>query len=78
VPPGTDDVKAAELRDPLLIALVMPAEPDVGTAPGHLGRHGDRAVAAGLRDDGGLGRVVFGVEHDTWQALGIEASREPF
>ncbi len=78
VPPGADDVQATQPGDPLVICFIVPTEADVGAAARHLGGHGDRAVAAGLRDDGCLGRVVLGVEHDTRQAFGLEPSRQPF
>ena len=78
VPPGADDVQAAERGDPLVICFIVPAEADVGAAARHLGGHGDRAVAAGLGDDRRLGRVVLGVEHDVRQAFGLEPSRQPF
>ena len=39
------------------------AEHDVGTAAGHVGGDGDRARAAGLRDDVRFALVLLGVEH---------------
>ena len=52
---GTDSRARQELR--------VAAEHDVGAAAGHVGRDRDRALAAGLRDDLGLARVLLGVEH---------------
>jgi hypothetical protein len=49
----------AELGDHLRVA----AEDDVRAATGHVGGDGDRALAAGLRDDVRLVLVVLGVEH---------------
>ena len=43
--------------------LGVAAEQDVGAAAGHVGGDGDRALAAGLRDDLGLAGVVLRVEH---------------
>ena len=54
-------VLLAEL--PLREHLGATAEHDVGAAAGHVGRHGDRAPAAGLGDDEGLVLVVLRVEH---------------
>ena len=38
------------------------AQHDVGSAPGHVGRHGDGALAPGHGHDGGLTGVLLGVE----------------
>ena len=42
--------------------LGVAAEHDVGAAAGHVGRHRDGALAAGLRDDRRLTLVLLGVE----------------
>src|SRR5260221_6994083 len=39
------------------------AEQNVRAATGHVGGYGDRAFAAGLRDDAGFTLVLLGVEH---------------
>ena len=39
------------------------AEQNIGTAAGHIGRNGDRAFAARLRDDGSLTLVILRVQH---------------
>ena len=70
VPTGTDDVQATEVGDLLLLRRVVgglgAAEPDVGAAAGHLGRHRHGAELAGFGDDAGLLLIVFGVEHHRW------------
>ena len=43
--------------------LGVSAEHDVGTATGHVRGNGDRAETTRLGDDGGLARVVLGVQH---------------
>ena len=63
MPAGADHMQPAQFGDPVVIGFVGPAEPDIGAAPGHLGRHRDRAVFAGLGDHLGLLGVVLGVEH---------------
>ena len=45
------------------LRLGVAAEHDVDAPPGHVGRHGDRAHASGLRDDVGLAEVVLRVQH---------------
>ena len=52
--------------------LGVAAEQDVGAAAGHVGGDGDRALAAGLRDDVGLALVLLGVEHVVRDALLLE------
>src|SRR4029079_14573018 len=42
--------------------LGVAAQDDVGPAAGHVGRDGDRALAAGLRDDERLLLVLLGVQ----------------
>ena len=60
---GADDVEAAERRHLVAPRLVLAPQPDVGAAPGHVGRdrHGPRRARLG--DDRGLGFVVLRVEH---------------
>jgi hypothetical protein len=43
--------------------LRVAAQDDVGSTAGHVGRDGDRALAAGLRDHVGLALVLLGIEH---------------
>ena len=60
---GGDRVQAL-IPQPLVgQELDVAAEHDVGTAAGHVGRHGDGAAAAGLGDDVRLGFVVLRVQH---------------
>ena len=76
VPAGADDVQPAQFGDPLALGRVVPlgpAEPDVGSAPGHLGGHRHRVELAGLGDHPGLFLVVLGVEHDGGDA----AAKQP-
>ena len=56
--------------------LGVAAEQDVGAAAGHVGGDRDGALAAGLRDDLGLLRVVLGVQHDVRDAALLEQRRE--
>src|SRR5580700_2409897 len=67
--PGADDVQTAKSGN---LAAVSPtaAQPDVGTAAGHLSRDGDRAASACLRNDRGFRSVVLGVQHRAWHACG--------
>lgn len=62
---GEDDMEPAQGLDGAL-------ELDVGTAPGHVGRHRDATAPAGLRDDGSLLRILPGIEHAMGQAGRIE------
>ena len=39
------------------------AQQNVGSAAGHVGRDGDRALAPGLRHDGRFALVILGVQH---------------
>src|SRR5439155_8160038 len=77
VPAGTDHVQAAQLGDLLGAGPVAAAEPAVGTPAGHLGGDGDRAVAAGLGDHRGLGRVVLGVEDHAFDVGGAQRVGDP-
>ena len=67
VPTGTDQMQPAEFGDGILFRGVVTdigtTQPDIGSAPGHLGRHRDRAELSGLGDDPGLLLIVLGVEH---------------
>ena len=58
--------------------LGVAAEQDVGTAAGHVGGDGDRALAAGLRDDVGFALVVLGVQHFVPDAHLLEDRRRAF
>ena len=57
-----------ELREHLRVA----AEDDVGAATGHVGRDGDGALAAGLRDDVRLVLVLLRVQDGVRDALLLE------
>ena len=50
----------------------LPPEHDVGAAARHVGRDGDRALAARLGDDLGLALVLLGVQHVVLDALLLE------
>ena len=56
--------------------LRVAAQQDVGAAAGHVGGDGDRALAAGLRDDLGLALVVLGVEHLVLDAHALQHAGE--
>ena len=56
--------------------LGVAAEHDVGAAARHVGRDGERAVAARLRDDLGLALVLLGVQHVVADAAVLELRRE--
>ena len=56
--------------------LGVAAEQDVGAAAGHVGGDRHRALAAGLRDDLGLLRVVLGVQHDVLDAAALQQRRQ--
>ena len=52
------------------------AEHDVGASTGHVRRHGDGALAAGLRDDRGFLLVVLRVQHLVRHALAQQHARQ--
>src|SRR5690606_27775860 len=54
------------------------AEHDVGAAAGHVGGHGDRALAPGFGDDRGFPFVVLGVEHAVRDAALGQQLRQVF
>ena len=49
--------------------LGVAAEQNIGTAAGHIGGDGDRALASGLGDDERFTAVIFGVQHFVRHAL---------
>ena len=57
-------------------AVRVAPEEDVDAATRHVGRHGDGADAARLRDDDGLAGVLLGVEDLVADAAGGEHARE--
>ena len=62
----------SSLREHLRVA----AEDDVGAATGHVGRDGDGALAARLRDDERLVLVVLGVEDRVLDLLLLQDARD--
>src|SRR6185437_5422305 len=52
--------------------LWVTAQHDVGAAAGHVGGHGDAALAAGLGHDRGLALVVLSVQHFVRHTLALE------
>src|SRR5258708_27930381 len=77
MPSGPDDEQPAEASYLVAVASLAP-KANVGSASGHLRRHGDRAVAASLRHDGGLLRAVLGLEHRAGQPCCPEHAVQPF
>ena len=77
--------RSAARRDPcpaccrrfLRHELGIAAEQNVGTAAGHVGGDGDRALAPGLRDDGRFALVILGVQHFVLDAHLLENAGEP-
>ena len=66
---GADHEKTTQIRDAF-------TEFDVGATAGHVGRHGDRAPPAGLRDDLRLLGVKLRVEHGVGDLGALEHARE--
>ena len=73
VPVGADHVEAAERGDGLAVALIRPAEPDVGAAAGHVRRDRDRAERAGPGDDLRFVRILARVQHVVRHAAAVSA-----
>ncbi len=71
-------VEAALAQLRLGEVLGVAAELDVRTTAGHVGGHGDGALAAGLGDDLRLALVLLGVQHLVLDAALAELLREVF
>ena len=82
VPAGADYVQPAEIGHRFLLGGVVrrarAAQPDIGTATGHLGRHRHRPELARLGDDGRLFLVVLGVEDDGGNTAPHQSAVEVF
>ena len=59
VPAGADDMQPAQFGDLVVVSLIGAAQPDVGAATRHLGRHRYGAELAGLSDDLGSSASFF-------------------
>src|SRR5207247_4646907 len=56
----------------------VPAQQNIGTPAGHVGRDRDLALPAGLRDDFGFFLVIFGIQYDVFDARPLQHRAEFF